>query len=747
MYVILAICRGEVAGMKMRDDDKIVNSMLGLPIAFAVWKAEAECVLLSESLSRILSINSNIASVTDFANAVENTFGDFLYTASKHTLFNNEYDRVFGQMHLTLRYNKACDVYTFITATKESSDFLENVIDSLPIFVWARNKDLKIQYCNKRYADVLETTKQAVIEGNMKLPITTPQAWPSIEQLALSSLKPQASRKHVIINGSRRFLEFTELPTKIGYAIDISEEERITKEYDIYRKQMIEVFNHISVPIATFDVNTNLVFANNVMLRLFDFDESYLASTPNISEILDDLMDKRKIMEMDDFSTFKQKISGYFRDIVSPYYTFMHTPDGRALNVIISPNYGGGLTFVFEDTTEKINMEREYKSLAIVQKETLDHLYEGIVVFGSDNRLKMTNPAINKLWDKTEEKRRDGIHIKDFFMDSADLFKKSEDAKSWIAEVINMSSSRIENLGSFKFKSGKIIEYVYVPLPGGLNLLRFVDITDKTKLERAMTERSELISQIDKLKSSFIANISYELKAPINTISGFTDILANQYFGPLNEQQLKYCHGITIAIKKLSETIEAMLNLVNIEAGQMRMLYKEIYVSALLRNIVNLFSKTLKDRLITVSFVINDDDMTIYADEKSLKQCIYQIISKILQFTKREEEITISVTSTEDPNCIDVKVKNTSHNIISEELSRLRMVMGNLETDEKSYFTAEDFNFAFASKVIKLHNGETYINSGTKLKPFGTEIGFRIPKKPTLNKITINDNPIIECPK
>jgi signal transduction histidine kinase len=640
-------------------------------------------------------------------------------------------------------------VYTFIIADRESSNFLGDIIDALPIFVWSRDRNLKIQYCNKKYADVLETTKQAVIDGNMKLPITTPHsAEPSLEQLALSSVKPQTARKHVIIGGNRKFLEFTELPTQIGYAIDVSEEERISKEYDIYKRQMIEIFNHISVPIAIFDINTNLIFANSVMLHLFDFDESYLVSTPSISEVLDDLMNKRKIIEVDDFSKFKQKINSYFRDIVSPYHTFMHTPDGRALNVIVSPNYGGGLTFVFEDTTEKINMEREYKSLTVVQKETLDHLHEGVVVFGSDNRLKMTNPAINKLWNKTDEKRNEGTHIKDFFADSVELFQKPEDVESWIAEVINMSSLRIENSGSLKFKSGRTIEYVYVPLPGGLNLLRFMDITDKTRLEKATREKSEIISQIDKLKSGFIANISYELKAPINTISGFTDILANQYFGSLNDQQLKYCHGIIIAIKKLSDTIDAMLSLATIEAGQMKMQYKEIRIATLLKDVVNLFSKTLKDRSVTTSFMISDEDIMMYADEKSLKQCLYQIISKILQFTKHGEEIMISINVTDEiPERVDIRVKNMSHNIVSEELSRLRMVVGNLDADEKSYFNAEDFNFAFASRVIKLHNGEIYINSGTKSKSCGTEIGFRIPVKPLLTKALIKEHPVIEIPK
>ena len=89
----------------------------------------------------------------------------------------------------------------------------------------------------------------------------------------------------------------------------------------------------------------------------------------------------------------------------------MHLPDGRTLSVSISPHPFGGLTFVYEDVTDRLALERSYNTLIEVQRETLDNLFEGIAVFGSDGRLKLHNPAYRKIWGLSEADLAGEPHI------------------------------------------------------------------------------------------------------------------------------------------------------------------------------------------------------------------------------------------------------------------------------------------------------------------------------------------------
>src|SRR5690606_41817638 len=88
-----------------------------------------------------------------------------------------------------------------------------------------------------------------------------------------------------------------------------------------------------------------------------------------------------------------------------------HLPDGRTLRVIASPQPKGGMTWVFESLTEKINLESRYNAIVQVQSETLDNLAEGVAVFGSDGRLRLSNPAFRRLWGITDKFIDGDVHI------------------------------------------------------------------------------------------------------------------------------------------------------------------------------------------------------------------------------------------------------------------------------------------------------------------------------------------------
>src|SRR5262249_47431273 len=118
---------------------------------------------------------------------------------------------------------------------------------------------------------------------------------------------------------------------------------------------------------------------------------------------------------------------------------------------------------------------------------------------------------------------------------------------------------------------GKVLDWRKVPLPDGATLITYLDITDSTLVERSLRERNEALQEADRLKTEFLANVSYELRSPLTSISGFSEMLRQEYFGALSEKQKEYVDGIHQSSQHLMQLINDILDLASIEAGYMRL--------------------------------------------------------------------------------------------------------------------------------------------------------------------------------
>ena len=90
-----------------------------------------------------------------------------------------------------------------------------------------------------------------------------------------------------------------------------------------------------------------------------------------------------------------------------PTEDMWHLSDGRTLRATVNRGTRGGLVFQFDNVSDRLDLERSYKSLGAVQREAFDHLHEGICVFGGDGRLKLFNKAFERLWSLPHELLKD----------------------------------------------------------------------------------------------------------------------------------------------------------------------------------------------------------------------------------------------------------------------------------------------------------------------------------------------------
>ena len=125
--------------------------------------------------------------------------------------------------------------------------------------------------------------------------------------------------------------------------------------------------------------------------------------------MLDRLRAARKLPEQPDFRAWKAKLHEAYRAVEPENYTWF-LPDGRAVSVVTTPNLEGGVTYLFDNVTESLDLARRFDRLTRVQHETLDNLAEAVAVFGSNGRWNCSIPLSRKCGSCRRNRARNGRH-------------------------------------------------------------------------------------------------------------------------------------------------------------------------------------------------------------------------------------------------------------------------------------------------------------------------------------------------
>jgi len=322
---------------------------------------------------------------------------------------------------------------------------------------------------------------------------------------------------------------------------------------------------------------------------------------PRLGQLLDHLRERRLLPEVADYRAFREEQAAQFSQVTRPVISLMHLPDGRTVRRVCAPHPTGGLIFAYEDLSERLSLERSINELSAVQRETLDNLFEAVAVFGGDGRLKLNNPAFVQLWELDGKAIAQGIHVADFALAMNARLEESAGGSRPVVTAARLMK-REPGGGRLARTDGAVIEYATVPLPDGAVLLSFLNVTDSAQVEAALRQRAEALDEANRLKSAFIANVSYEIRTPLTTLIGFTEILAEEYFGELNRRQKEYCQGILETSQNLMTVVSDTLDLASIEAGIMSLELDAVDVHGLLAGTLKLVRERSRLKSLKVEF-------------------------------------------------------------------------------------------------------------------------------------------------
>jgi len=528
-------------------------------------------------------------------------------------------------------------------------DTVGRLLEALPSPVWARDATGRLTWVNAAYARAVEARDggDAVARG---LEILDPAAR---ETRARDAHEFFEARLPVIVAGTRRIFQVIDRPSpggSAGIGIDVTEVEALRAEITRMIEAHRRTLDQLATGVAIFTADQRLEFYNAAYRVLWGLEPAFLDSQPSDSAVLDRLRATRKLPEQADFRNWKNELHEAYRAL-EPRQHEWHLPDGRTMRVVMTQNPDGGVTYLFDDVTERLKLTRRYEALIGVQGETLEALSEGVAVFGSAGRLDLHNPAFARQWRLETDalNGRDGErpHIESVLRWCRTLYGSDAFWAKLRGAVTGLErrepmTARLERL------DGSVLDCATVPLPDGATLVTFQDITDSVNVERALIERADALQDADRLKSAFVHHVSYELRSPLTNIIGFAQLLEDPSTGPLTGKQREYLGYIGASSSALLTIINDILDLATIDAGGMTLDLKAVDIRAAVEAAAEGVRGRLAEQGIRLDVRAATDIGSFMADERRLRQILFNLLSNAVSFSPAGETVRLTVERGEE---------------------------------------------------------------------------------------------------
>jgi len=248
--------------------------------------------------------------------------------------------------------------------------------------------------------------------------------------------------------------------------------------------------------------------------------------------------------------------------------------------------------------------------------------------------------------------------------------------------------------------------------------------------KKEIVEANVRLEEVSRSKSDFLANMSHELRTPLNSVIGFSEVLQDQMFGQINEKQQEYVANILASGEHLLALINDILDLSKVESGKMELELTEFSLRGVVDSTVMMLrEKALKGGITITVDITPDADLNIMADQRKLKQILFNLVSNAVKFTP--ELGTIDVTAVRDSEFIEFSVADSGIGIKGEDIPKLFQPFTQLESGYTKTYEGTGLGLALNRQLVELHGGRIWVESSIGR---GSKFSFTIPLAQTALK-------------
>ena len=536
-------------------------------------------------------------------------------------------------------------------------------LDAQPNPAWMSTPSGRLVWANRAWLAAAEAP-------SVEEALRTGRSWDrGVESLAAEAAGLAQRREGLRwapVEGRRRAFHVVAQPLEGGgagaIALDVTEAEETRESLKRHVAAHDDTLNRLADAVAIFGPQRRLAFHNTAFAELWGLEPAWLADGPTHSEVLDRLRQRRRLPESADYAGWKARELRFYETLEGAPDELWSLPDGRTLRVVHQPHPFGGLLLLFSDITGELRLRAQYNSLVQVQQATLDKLNDAVAVFGSDGRLRLHNEAFERFWglspqavadagdfDRLAEMCTPLIHDQQFW----------RELKGRVGDIDPQGRKPVS--GETRASDGRAIAFQTRPLPDGATLIAFDDITATRKLEQALADRSAALAEAERLKRDFVGNVSYELRTPLTTIIGYSELLES-LGEALPDRSRAYVAAVRAAASQLAGSINDVLDMAQIDAGEMGLNLGDVSVEELIAAAAANAARAAQEAEVEVVVEPPGGDVgVIRADARRLGQALDHLMSAAIRSTPRGGMVTLGGRRTMGE--VQIRVADTGRGI------------------------------------------------------------------------------------
>jgi len=223
----------------------------------------------------------------------------------------------------------------------------------------------------------------------------------------------------------------------------------------------------------------------------------------------------------------------------------------------------------------------------------------------------------------------------------------------------------------------------------------------------ALVKAKEEAERGSRFKDQFLSTMSHELRTPLNAVLGFSDLLADERFGPLNERQKRYIAHIHTGGRHLLSLINDILDLSKIEAGRMELAKENLAVDAIFSEVLSVM-RPLGDRKSHTLTQRVQPAMVVRADATRLRQVLMNLLGNAIKFTPDGGFIELNAFTVRDD--VRIEVRDSGPGIPPEEQKRIFEAFYRLR-ESGTHTEGTGLGLAITHRLVELHGGDLTLES------------------------------------